>query len=89
MGFAGEKEKGAASLESPENAILRNSGARRLLRLKEGFGWNGFLEAQIWGQLPLNKSTVKEIRLRRDEDKLANDIMEKWAREQGISVNYF
>ena len=88
-----------ASAGSPMNALARNNMALWRAGLSDGQTPglkppNYYTELQLWGPVPLNKDTIKEIRLKKAGFlqfglKAANRKMEAFAQESGIPIKYY
>lgn len=90
----------AASGDDPINALARSGKALRAAGISapedrvKGTRPNSYTEVHVWGEMPLNKDTIKEIRLKQPkfyqlEAKRAQAGMVKWAEAQGIPVRFY
>jgi len=83
---------GVATLEEPHAALARNSKALKAAGLAGpgDKGTESYVELQIWGHLPFDKTTVQEVRMPGRHSQRAEVLaFHEFAEKAGIKLSYF
>ncbi len=90
--FGHRDDKGTATGAHPLNAIAQNGQALRAAGIPhDSKGINqGYTEAHVWGNLSLNKNTVREIRFPASEANTRGvQALQSFAQKNGIPFRFF